>query len=89
MYCDLAGSLVIVFAAMLVLLNKNLSAGESKKQSLADIRTVLTEPFSPVGAAGLSLSYAMTFTDFVLWIVRLWAANEQNLTSVERLQECK
>jgi ABC-type multidrug transport system fused ATPase/permease subunit len=31
----------------------------------------------------------MTFTDFVLWIVRLWAANEQNLTSVERLQECE
>jgi ABC-type multidrug transport system fused ATPase/permease subunit len=31
----------------------------------------------------------MTFTDFVLWIVRLWAANEQNMTSVERLQECE
>jgi hypothetical protein len=41
------------------------------------------------GAAGLSLSYALTFTDYVLWIVRLWAACEQNLTSVERLGECE
>jgi hypothetical protein len=44
---------------------------------------------SKTGAAGLSLSYALTFTDYVLWIVRLWAACEQNLTSVERLGECK
>ncbi len=54
-YCELAGSLVTVFAAIFVLINKDLDAG----------------------AAGLSLSYAMTFVDYVLWIVRLYAANEQ------------
>ncbi|KAJ9102556.1 hypothetical protein QFC21_002957 [Naganishia friedmannii] len=64
-YCDIIGSLVLVFAAVFILTNDNLDAG----------------------AAGLSLSYALTFTDYVLWIVRLWAACEQNLTSVERLGE--
>lgn len=39
------------------------------------------------GAAGLSLSYAITFTQTVLWVVRLYAANEQNMNSVERVQE--
>lgn len=39
------------------------------------------------GAAGLSLSYAITFTDIVLWLVRLYGANEQNMNSVERVKE--
>ncbi|KAK5951408.1 Transporter of the ATP-binding cassette (ABC) [Knufia fluminis] len=39
------------------------------------------------GAAGLSLSYAITFTQNVLWLVRLYAANEQNMNAVERIQE--
>lgn len=39
------------------------------------------------GAAGLALSYAITFTQNVLWLVRLYAANEQNMNAVERLQE--
>ena len=39
------------------------------------------------GAAGLSLSYAITFTQNVLWLVRLYAANEQNMNAVERVQE--
>jgi ABC-type multidrug transport system fused ATPase/permease subunit len=39
------------------------------------------------GAAGLALSYAITFTQNVLWLVRLYAANEQNMNSVERIQE--
>ena len=39
------------------------------------------------GAAGLSLSYAITFTENVLWLVRLYASNEQNMNSVERVQE--
>jgi ABC-type multidrug transport system fused ATPase/permease subunit len=33
------------------------------------------------GAAGLSLSYAITFTENVLWLVRLYAINEQNMNS--------
>ena len=33
------------------------------------------------GAAGLSLTYAVTFTENVLWLVRLYSLNEQNMNS--------
>jgi len=33
------------------------------------------------GLAGLSLTYAITFTENVLWAVRLYAMNEQNMNS--------
>lgn len=39
------------------------------------------------GAAGLSLTYAITFTQNVFWVIRLYAANEQNMNAVERVQE--
>jgi ABC-type multidrug transport system fused ATPase/permease subunit len=39
------------------------------------------------GAAGLALTYAITFTENVLWLVRLYSANEQNMNSVERIKE--
>lgn len=39
------------------------------------------------GLAGLSLTYAITFTDNILWVVRLYAVNEQNMNSVERIRE--
>ncbi|SMR57118.1 unnamed protein product [Zymoseptoria tritici ST99CH_1E4] len=39
------------------------------------------------GAAGLALTYAVTFTENVLWFVRLYAVNEQNMNSVERVKE--
>ncbi|KAG0648369.1 ATP-dependent bile acid permease [Hyphodiscus hymeniophilus] len=39
------------------------------------------------GSAGLSLSYAVSFTENVLWLVRLYAMNEQNMNSVERIKE--
>ena len=39
------------------------------------------------GAAGISLSYAMGFTENVLWLVRLYAMNEQNMNSMERVKE--
>ncbi|KAF2272314.1 P-loop containing nucleoside triphosphate hydrolase protein [Westerdykella ornata] len=39
------------------------------------------------GAAGLALTYAVTFTENVLWFVRLYSANEQNMNSVERIKE--
>jgi ABC-type multidrug transport system fused ATPase/permease subunit len=39
------------------------------------------------GLAGLSLTYAITFTDNVLWVVRLYAMNEQNMNSIERIRE--
>ncbi|EAS31211.3 ATP-dependent bile acid permease [Coccidioides immitis RS] len=39
------------------------------------------------GAAGLSLTYAITFTENILWLVRLYAENQQNMNSVERVEE--
>lgn len=39
------------------------------------------------GWAGLSLSYALTFNENMLWLVRLYAVVEMNMNSVERLLE--
>ncbi|KAI9844589.1 MAG: hypothetical protein M1838_002113 [Thelocarpon superellum] len=39
------------------------------------------------GAAGLCLTYAVGFTENVLWLVQLYGINEQNINSVERIQE--
>lgn len=39
------------------------------------------------GLAGLSLSYAITFSESVLWIVRLYAVLEMDMNSVERIYE--
>ncbi|KAL6450715.1 YBT1 ATP-dependent bile acid permease [Candida maltosa Xu316] len=39
------------------------------------------------GLAGLSLSYAIAFSESALWVVRLYANVEMNFNSVERLQE--
>ncbi|ODV98301.1 hypothetical protein PACTADRAFT_48088 [Pachysolen tannophilus NRRL Y-2460] len=39
------------------------------------------------GLAGLSLSYAIAFSDGALWVVRLYANVEMSMNSVERLQE--
>lgn len=39
------------------------------------------------GAAGLSMTYAVTFTENVLWLVRLYAESQQSMNSVERIRE--
>ncbi|KAB8233152.1 putative ABC bile acid transporter [Aspergillus alliaceus] len=39
------------------------------------------------GAAGLALTYAVTFTENVLWLVRLYSEVQQNMNSVERVKE--
>ncbi|KAK6459277.1 P-loop containing nucleoside triphosphate hydrolase protein [Scheffersomyces xylosifermentans] len=39
------------------------------------------------GLAGLSLTYAIAFSESALWIVRLYANVEMNMNSVERLKE--
>jgi ABC-type multidrug transport system fused ATPase/permease subunit len=39
------------------------------------------------GAAGMSLSYATNFTENLLWLVRQYAMNEQNMNSMERVKE--
>ncbi|KAH8908388.1 P-loop containing nucleoside triphosphate hydrolase protein [Coniochaeta sp. PMI_546] len=39
------------------------------------------------GLAGISMSYAIGFAENILWLVRLYAANEQNMNAVERIKE--
>lgn len=39
------------------------------------------------GSAGLTLSYAISFTENVLWLVRLYSVYEQNMNAVERIKE--
>ncbi|KAI9930032.1 hypothetical protein MW887_011842 [Aspergillus wentii] len=39
------------------------------------------------GAAGLSLTYAVTFNENVLWLVRLYGSVQQSMNSVERVSE--
>jgi ABC-type multidrug transport system fused ATPase/permease subunit len=39
------------------------------------------------GSAGISLSYAVGFAENILWLVRLYSMNEQNMNSVERIKE--
>ena len=53
----------------------------------AGVFVVLSVGQIDAGAAGLALSYAVTFTENVLWFVRLYATNEQNMNSVERIKE--
>ncbi|KAI9784983.1 MAG: hypothetical protein M1839_001179 [Geoglossum umbratile] len=53
----------------------------------AGVFVILSVGRIDAGAAGLSLTYAVSFTDNVLWLVRLYAVNEQNMNSVERIKE--
>ncbi|KAF2205146.1 hypothetical protein GQ43DRAFT_437266 [Delitschia confertaspora ATCC 74209] len=53
----------------------------------AGIFVVLSIGSIDAGAAGLALTYAVTFTENVLWFVRLYSSNEQNMNSVERIKE--
>lgn len=53
----------------------------------AGIFVILSIGKIDAGLAGLSLSYAISFSESALWIVRLYANIEMNMNSVERLQE--
>lgn len=53
----------------------------------AAIFVILNADTLDAGLAGISLTYAITFTDHVLWLVRLYALNEMNMNSVERVSE--
>jgi ABC-type multidrug transport system fused ATPase/permease subunit len=48
---------------------------------------VLSRNWVDAGLAGLSLSYALSFTSNILWVVRSYAMNEMNLNAVERISE--
>ncbi|WVR09322.1 hypothetical protein IAU60_006387 [Kwoniella sp. DSM 27419] len=47
----------------------------------------LRNPEMDAGAVGLSVTYALSFTEYVLWVVRLYAASEMSMNSVERVGE--
>ncbi|KAG8532159.1 uncharacterized protein KY384_003799 [Bacidia gigantensis] len=53
----------------------------------AGVFVILAIKTIDAGSAGLSLTYAVMFTENVLWLVRLYSANEQNMNSVERIKE--
>ena len=53
----------------------------------AGVFVILSIKTTDAGSAGLSLTYAVMFTENVLWLVRLYSANEQNMNSVERIKE--
>ncbi|KAI7870590.1 P-loop containing nucleoside triphosphate hydrolase protein [Spinellus fusiger] len=48
---------------------------------------LLSRSWIDPGLAGLSLSYALTFTNHVLWVVRMYAVNEMNMNAIERVHE--
>jgi len=39
------------------------------------------------GMAGFSMTYALTFTETVLWFVRMYSEVEMNMNSIERIKE--
>ncbi|KAI1119847.1 P-loop containing nucleoside triphosphate hydrolase protein [Nemania abortiva] len=45
-----------------------------------------TGQLSP-GTIGLSLTYAIGFSEHVLWLIRYYSANIQNMTSLQRIQK--
>ncbi len=53
----------------------------------AGVFVILSLGTIDAGSAGLSLSYAIGFAENILWLVRLYAMNEQNMNSVERIKE--
>ena len=48
---------------------------------------VLARDWVDPGMAGLALSYSLTFVFHILWVVRMYAINEMNMNSIERLHE--
>lgn len=53
----------------------------------AGVFVILSLGTIDAGLAGISLSYAIAFAENTLWLVRLYAANEQNMNAVERIKE--
>ncbi|KAJ2746581.1 Transporter of the ATP-binding cassette (ABC) [Coemansia sp. BCRC 34301] len=54
---------------------------------MAGLLALTTTGRMDAGLAGLSLSYALNFTEHILWVVRFYSVNEMNLNSVERVVE--
>ncbi|EKG09624.1 Putative ABC transporter protein [Macrophomina phaseolina MS6] len=52
---------------------------------LAGCFAVVSRGRIDAGAVGFSLTYAITYSENVLWLIRYYAASEQSFTSVERI----
>ncbi|KAI9318952.1 P-loop containing nucleoside triphosphate hydrolase protein [Dichotomocladium elegans] len=48
---------------------------------------IMSSSWVDPGLAGLCLSYSLTFTHHVLWVVRMYAVNEMNMNAIERVHE--
>ncbi|KAI8979970.1 P-loop containing nucleoside triphosphate hydrolase protein [Pilobolus umbonatus] len=48
---------------------------------------ILSRSWIDPGLAGLTLSYALTFTHNVLWVIRHYASNEMNMNAIERVEK--
>lgn len=53
----------------------------------AGVFIILSIGVIDAGSAGISLSYAIGFAENILWLVRLYSINEQNMNAVERIKE--
>ncbi|KAB5531239.1 hypothetical protein GE09DRAFT_1146361 [Coniochaeta sp. 2T2.1] len=53
----------------------------------AGVFVILSLGTIDAGLAGISMSYAIGFAENSLWLVRLYASNEQNMNAVERIKE--
>lgn len=53
----------------------------------AGIFVILSLGKVDAGAVGMSLTYATGFTENLLWLIRQYAMNEQNMNSMERVKE--
>ncbi|KAI6366360.1 ABC transporter 7 [Pyricularia grisea] len=53
----------------------------------AGVFVILSIGVIDAGWAGISLSYAIGFAENILWLVRLYSINEQNMNAVERIKE--
>ena len=68
-------------------LSVRVDVGGALVSFFAAIFVILNVDNLDAGLAGISLTYAITFTDHVLWVVRLYAHNEMNMNAVERISE--
>lgn len=77
---NFVGSLITISACVLALHSPSMSAGDAGFSISYACKYLTCEP----GANG-----QVSFTDYVLWVVRMYAAAEMSMNSVERVAECK
>ena len=53
----------------------------------AGLLAILSRNYLSAGVAGLSISYALSVTQSLNWVVRMTSDRETNIVSVERIRE--